>query len=187
MKTASAVPPLDASSSSEDHKLRSLKIKVLLRERGVTEELIAEGTLLDLGTVRNLLNGSAKSDKGRQRITNFVGCELWPGIKPQPVALPLPSDEQRALVDATLPKLAPLSERFRQTESDEEQEALTAEAEPLLTPEFRTAVALIMAECRIGMMSRICRDAGFFLFGPAKPADADGYVRVKIGRSPLAS
>ena len=58
------------------------RTKILLLQRKLTIDDLARGTGLQHGTIQNLLSGLSKRARARQAITNFLGTEIFDGIRP---------------------------------------------------------------------------------------------------------
>lgn len=62
---------------------RTAQIRERIALRGLTLQMISERTLLAEGTINNAILGTNTSGSVRQRITDYVGETLWPGIAPR--------------------------------------------------------------------------------------------------------
>ena len=66
-----------------------------MKERAVTTEEIARAIGRSPGTLRNICTPSAPSNTARQLITDYFGCQIWPGLRPGPGVLEIIETRRR--------------------------------------------------------------------------------------------
>lgn len=160
----------------KERRLAALEIRKTLLKLNITTRDIADHCLMTLESTRNVLNCSAASVVTRQRITNYVGMELWPGMKPHRSMY----GEDGALLEQTLAKGREIfRKRVRSVDEIQEQaDALYA----LVTPELLEAVERVKAHLPLTVVHDYCE-----IFGPLSATifgvrfDAVHPRRVKLG------
>jgi transcriptional regulator with XRE-family HTH domain len=58
----------------------SKKLQEVLKRRGQTTRHLAEGVGLSVRVIYNLACGNHTSRRSRQKITNWIGEQIWPGV-----------------------------------------------------------------------------------------------------------
>ncbi len=130
----------------------ALNIKLTLCRDRITVEQIAHAMLMTTASVRNLLNGSSTNAKGRQRITNFVGKILWPGV------VPAPQNPELELIHSMLPMAADLVRQVKPgkgAETNERNQQIATELDALASPAIRAAIVSLGARLPLSTISLI--------------------------------
>ncbi len=85
MKPDSLTVKSEKLAASLERKRVALLIRQILHKAGVSEAQLAEFATMTPKTLRSVLNGAHTAWQGRQRVTNVLGVQIWPEVKPKPV------------------------------------------------------------------------------------------------------
>jgi len=158
-----------------------------LKDSGFTPSLIAAGAQLKRGTVYNLLSGNNASQMGRQRITNYCGIELWPGIVPTRDAMPAST---RTLADEALIRIEAALQPHLPAKTEDESITRVSSALAIIHEPGVKAVLEDVLKCRHGLGLLV--KAGPLLVpffeeitgNPLRMTKADnGQITVKLSKS----
>ncbi len=59
---------------------KKTKLHQVLRRRRISTRTLARSVGLNVRTIHNISCGSSRSQEGRQKITNFLGEQIWPDV-----------------------------------------------------------------------------------------------------------
>jgi hypothetical protein len=70
-------------AESLERRERAVLIEKAMNEMGLTFESLAAEFLMTVASLRNVINGATESPRTRQRLTNRLDVQIWPGVEPR--------------------------------------------------------------------------------------------------------